>query len=308
MSTIGIIGAGQVGATLAFLVLERRLGDVVLVDILEGLAKGKALDMGQAGSLLAFKQTVIGTHDYSGLKGAEIVVITAGLPRKPGMTRLDLLKKNSEIVTSVIDEIVHYAPGSIIIVVTNPLDVMTYLALKKSGFEPYRVMGQAGVLDSARFKYFIAKESGCSPEEVSTLVLGGHGDSMVPLISQTTVSGRPLGDVLPKQEIDKLVERTCSGGAEIVSLLKTGSAYYAPASSVLAMIDAIINNTGEMLPCSVYLDGEYGLEDVCVGVPVLLGKEGVRKVVELDLTPGEKQMLHRSAETYRKSIKEVYSP
>ncbi len=302
MSNISIVGAGQVGATLAFLVLEKKLGNVVLIDCVEGLAKGKALDIMQAGALLGFQNTIAGTDDYSQIHETEIVVITAGLPRKPGMSRLDLLKKNSEIVSSVVKEITRFAPEAIILVVTNPLDVMTYLAYKKSNFPPNRVLGQAGVLDTARLKYFIGRECKVSPQEISTTVLGGHGNSMVPIISRTTVSGKPLAETLSNETIDKVIEKTRSGGAEIVSLLKTGSAYYAPAAATVTMLEAIVNDTDALLPASAYLNGEYGLKDIYVGVPARLGKVGVREVVEITLTDKEKEELHKSAEIYRESI------
>lgn len=302
MSNIAIVGAGQVGATLAFLILERKLGNVTLVDCVEGMARGKALDMMQAGSLLGFEQSIEGTDDYSKLKNSEIVVITAGLPRKPGMSRLDLLKKNSEIVTSVVEEIARYAGNSIIIVVTNPLDVMTYLAYKKSGFSPNRVIGQAGVLDTARLKYFIARECNVPSQKISTIILGGHGDSMVPIISRTTVSGKLLVEVLSKEAIESVIEKTRSGGAEIVSLLKTGSAYYAPAGAALIMVEGIVKDTNVLLPASAYLNGEYGLKDIYIGVPVRLGRAGVKEVVEIDLTDEEKKALHKSAAIYRESI------
>ncbi len=306
MSTISIIGAGQVGATLAFLTLERKLGNVILIDYVEGLAKGKALDIMQAGALAGFeKNSIVGTDDYSEIKNSKIVVITAGLPRKPGMSRLDLLKKNSEIVSSVVKEIATYAPESIILVVTNPLDVMTYLAYKKSNFKPNCVLGQAGVLDTARLKYFIAQECKVPPQEISTIILGGHGNSMVPIISKTTVSGKPLVEVLSRETIERVIEKTRSGGAEIVSLLKTGSAYYAPAGATLMMLDAMVKDTNSLLPASAYLNGEYGLKDIYVGVPVRLGKKGVREVVEISLTDKEKEALHKSAAIYRQSIKEI---
>ncbi len=305
MDKIGIIGAGQVGATLAFLTLIKKLADVALIDIQEGLAEGKALDMAQAGTLLGFENTVTGGNDFSDLKDCGITVVTAGLARKPGMDRLDLLRKNAGIVSSVVENIVKHAPGSIIIIVTNPLDVMTYLAYKKSGFPASRVMGQAGVLDSARFRHFISEEKKTDPQNISTFVLGGHGDTMVPLISHTSVSGKPITEALPPEEINSLVERTRAGGAEIVSLLKTGSAYYAPAASTLAMIEAIIRDSGAVLPVSACLEGEYGLSDIYVGVPASLGKEGIKNIIETEITPEEKNMLHRSAEIYKKSIGEI---
>ncbi len=305
MSNISIVGAGQVGATLALLILDRKLGNVILVDCVEGLAKGKALDMMQAGALLGFQNSIIGTDDYSEIKESEIVVITAGVPRKPGMSRLDLLKKNSEIVSSVVKEITAFAPESIILVVTNPLDVMTYLAYEISNFKPNRVLGQAGVLDAARMKYLIAQECKVSAQEISTMVLGGHGDSMVPIISQTTVSGKPLVELLSKEAIERVIEKTRSGGAEIVSLLGTGSAYYAPATATVTMLEAIVKDTNALLPASAYLDGEYGLKDIYVGVPVRLCKEGVKEVVEISLTDKEKEALHKSAAIYRESIRSI---
>ncbi len=305
MSKIAIIGAGQVGSTLAFLVLEKELGDVVLVDCVEGLAEGKALDIMQAGALAGFENSVTGSDDYSRLKNSDIVVITAGQARKPGMSRLDLLRKNSEIVGSVVKGIARFAPEAVILVVTNPLDVMTYLAYKMSGFEPNRVLGQAGVLDSARLKYFLAQECGAAPREISTMILGGHGDSMVPIISQTTVSGKPLVEVLSEEAIERVVEKTRGGGAEIVSLLKTGSAYCAPAAATFTMLDAIVKDAYALLPASAYLSGEYGLEDIYVGVPVRLGKGGVREIVEISLTDKEKEALHKSAAIYRESLSEV---
>ncbi len=303
MSKIAIIGAGQVGSTLAFLVLEKELGDVVLVDCVEGLAEGKALDIMQAGALAGLENGVAGYDDYSRLKNSDIVVVTAGQARKPGMSRLDLLRKNSEIVSSVVKEIARFAPEAVILVVTNPLDVMTYLAYKMSGFEPNRVLGQAGVLDSARLKYFLARECGVAPREISTMILGGHGDSMVPIISQTTVSGKPLIEVLSEEAIEMVVEKTRSGGAEIVSFLKTGSAYYAPATATLTMLDAIVKDSNALLPASACLSGEYGLEDIYVGVPVRLGKGGVKEIVEIDLTDKEREALHKSASIYRESLR-----
>ncbi len=305
MDKISIVGAGQVGATLAFLTLLQKLADVALIDVQDGTARGKALDMAQAGTLLGFENSVAGGDDFSMLEGSKITVITAGFPRKPGMDRLDLLKKNAEIVSSVVDKIVKYAPGTIIILVTNPLDVMTYLAYKKSGFPPARVMGQAGVLDSARFRYFASEAKSTGPQAVATFVLGGHGDTMVPLISHTMISGRPIREVMSDEEIGRLVEKTRGGGAEIVSLLKTGSAYYAPAASTLEMVSAVINDSGKVLPVSAYLDGEYGLNDVYIGVPAALGKEGVKNIVQTEITPEEKDMLHKSARIYKETIREI---
>ena len=305
MKKIGIIGAGQVGATLAFLTLLKKLADIALIDIQDGLAEGKALDMAQAGALLGFESSITGSSDFSDLEGCAITIITAGLARRPGMDRLDLLRKNADIVSSVVENIVKYAPESIIILVTNPLDVMTWLAHKKSGFPASRVMGQAGVLDSARFRYFISEKADVPPRAVSTFVLGGHGDTMVPLISHTMVSGRPVTEKIPPEEIENLVRRTRDGGAEIVSLLKTGSAYYAPAASTLAMAEAILNDSGAVMPVSAFLNGEYGLSGICIGVPASLGKGGIKNIIETEITPEEKNMLRRSAEIYKKSIDEI---
>ncbi len=303
--TAAVIGAGQVGSTLSFLILLKKLANVVLVDVAEGLAEGKALDIAQAGVLLGFETEIKGTDDFSMIGGCSIAVITAGLPRKPGMDRLDLLKKNSDIVSSVSRKIRQYSPGAIIIVVTNPLDVMTYLAYKSSGFPPSRVMGQAGVLDTARLKYFLSSKLGVSHQALSTFVLGGHGDTMVPLISHTCANGKPVDKILNREEIETLVRETREGGAQIVSLLKTGSAYYAPAASVLEMAQGIINDSGIILPVSAYLNGEYGLRDIYIGVPASIGKDGVRKVIETEITEDEKKLLHDSAALYRKTISEI---
>ncbi len=302
MGKIGIVGAGQVGSTLAFLTLSEKLADVALIDIDEGLARGKALDMAQAGTLLDFENSVTGSADFSDLRSCAVAVIAAGLPRQPGMDRLDLLNKNAEIVSSVAEKIAKQAPGSIIIVVTNPLDVMTYLAYKKSGFPPERVMGQAGVLDSSRLNYFVSQKTGRPPGSVSAFVLGGHGDTMVPLISRTTVSGRPLSEYLTEEEINSIVEKTRRGGAEIVSLLKSGSAFYAQAASTLEMVRAIIKNSGKVMPVSAFLNGEFGLSDIYAGVPASLGRDGVKKIVETEITYEEKRLLHKSARSYRDTI------
>ena len=302
---IAIIGAGQVGATLGLFILQKGLGDVVLVDCAEGLAKGKATDLTQAGMLFDFKNSILGTDSYGDIKGADITVVTAGLPRKPGMTRLDLLKKNSEIVGSVVNEIVRHAPESIILMVTNPLDVMTYLAYKRSGFPAPRVLGQAGVLDTSRFKYYFTRSGKVAHEKISAVVLGGHGDSMVPVISQAKVDGQPLENIVTQEEIAGVIEKTRGGGGTIVKLLKTGGAFYAPAASILTMLDAIIRDTGEILPVSTYLDGEYGLKDIYIGVPARLGRGGVSEVVEIELTEEEKKSLHKSASAYREFIAEI---
>ncbi len=302
---VSIIGGGFVGATAAFQVAQKELADVVLVDIVEGMPQGKALDMMEASPIEGYDCTITGTNSYEDIAGSHIIIVTAGLPRKPGMTRLDLLKKNAAIVEDVTANIAKFAPDSMILTVTNPLDVMTYHTLKISGFPANRVFGQAGVLDSSRFSCFIALELKVSVKDISAMVLGGHGDSMVPLPRYTTVSGVPVTKLLSKDKIDALVERTRKAGTEIVSLLKTGSAYYAPAASAVAMAEAVLRDSKRVLPASVYLRGEYGLEDVCVGVPVKLGSNGVEEIVELDLLDEELEALHRSAAIYKESIKQL---
>jgi malate dehydrogenase len=292
---ISVIGAGNVGATTALFLAQQRLGNIVLIDVIEGMPQGKALDMAEAGPVNRYESHLAGSCSFEDLDGSNIVVITAGLPRKPGMTRMDLLTKNAEIVTSVTRHIARLAPQAIIIVVTNPLDVMAYVAWKTSGFPKQRVVGMAGVLDSTRFRYFVAAELNVSVEDTQAMVLGGHGDSMVPLPRYTTVSGVPITQLLPQEKVDKLVERTRKGGTEIVNLLKTGSAYYAPAASVALMVEAIVTDKERLLPASAYLSGQFGLKDVFVGVPVILGQDGVEKIIELDLSPGEKEALHKSA-------------
>ena len=292
---ISVIGAGNVGATTALLLAQQHLGNILLLDVVEGMPEGKALDMAEAGPVNRYESHVAGSCNFEDLDGSSIVVITAGLPRKPGMTRMDLLMKNAEIVTSVTRHIARLAPQSIIVVVTNPLDVMSYVAWKTSGFPKQRVVGMAGVLDATRFRHFVASQLNVSVEDTQAMVLGGHGDSMVPLPRYTTVSGVPITQLLSEEKVDKLVERTRKGGTEIVNLLKTGSAYYAPAASVALMVEAMVSDKERFVPASVYLDGEYGLKDVFVGVPVILGQDGVEKVVELELTPSERESLHKSA-------------
>ncbi|MFH1428339.1 MAG: malate dehydrogenase [Candidatus Margulisiibacteriota bacterium] len=302
---ITVIGAGNVGATLAQYIAMRELGDVVLFDIVEGLPQGKALDIAQAAPVFGFDSKVIGTNDYSDIAGSSIVAVTAGLARKPGMDRLDLLRKNADIISGVVDNIVKYAPQAMIIVVSNPVDIMTQLALEKSGFGPKRVFGQAGVLDSARFAAFIAEELNVSVKDITPMVLGGHGDSMVPITACTTVSGISVDKLIPAKRLEEIIDRTCKGGAEIVGLLKTGSAYYAPAASTCAMIEAVVKDTKRILPCSVYLNGHYGISDVCVGVPVKLGAAGVEEIIELELSTEEKTALQKSAAVYQENYAEV---
>ena len=302
---ISIIGAGFVGATAAHWAAEKELGDIVLVDILEGIPQGKALDLFEASPVEGFDARVIGTNSYEETKNSDVVVITSGVPRKPGMSREDLLEVNKKIIESVVAQIVKMSPGAILVMVANPLDTMTYLALKRSGFPRERVMGMAGVLDTARFKSFIAMELGVSVEDIQALLLGGHGDEMVPLPRYTTVSGIPLSQLLPKETIDRLVDRTRKGGGEIVNLLKTGSAFYAPGAAAIQMVEAILKDKKRILPCCVYLDGEYGLRDLCFGVPVKLGAGGVESIIQLDLTPEEKVLVAKSAESVKKSILEL---
>jgi len=292
---ISVIGAGNVGATTALFLAQQHLGNIVLIDVIEGMPQGKALDMAEAGPVNRYESHLAGSCSFEDLDGSNIVVITAGLPRKPGMTRMDLLTKNADIVTSVTHHIARLAPQAIIIVVTNPLDVMTYVAWKTSGFPKQRVVGMAGVLDSTRFRYFVAAELNVSVEDTQAMVLGGHGDSMVPLPRYTTVSGVPITQLLPQDKVDKLVDRTRKGGTEIVNLLKTGSAYYAPAASVALMVEAIVADKERLLPASAYLSGQFGLNDVFVGVPVILGQDGVEKIIELELSQSEKEALHKSA-------------
>lgn len=302
---ISIIGAGFVGATAAHWAAEKELGDVVLVDILEGIPQGKALDLFQAGPVEGFDAKVTGTNGYEETKDSDVVIVTSGVPRKPGMSREDLLEINKRIIESVVTEVVARSPNGILIMVTNPLDTMTYLAFKRSGLPKQRVMGMAGVLDTARYRAFIAMELGVSVKDIQAILLGGHGDEMVPLPRYTTISGIPLSQLLPKETIDRLVDRTRKGGGEIVNLLKTGSAFYAPSAGAIQMAEAILKDKKRILPCCAYLDGEYGLKDICFGVPVKLGAGGIESIIELDLTEEEKKLVAKSAESVKKSIAEL---
>jgi malate dehydrogenase len=302
---ISVIGAGFVGATAAHWAAEKELGDVVLMDILEGIPQGKALDLFEASPVEGFDSRVIGTNGYEDTKNSDVVIVTSGVPRKPGMSREDLLDINRKIIESVVGEVVKKSPNTILIMVTNPLDTMTYLAYKKSGLPKERVMGMAGVLDTARFRAFIAMELGVSVEDIQALLLGGHGDEMVPLPRYTTVSGIPLSQLLPKETIDRLVDRARKGGGEIVNLLKTGSAFYAPSAGAIQMAEAILKDKKRILPCCVYLNGEYGLKDICFGVPVKLGAKGVESIIELELTEEERKLVAKSAESVKKSIGEL---
>jgi malate dehydrogenase len=300
---ISIIGAGNVGATAALMIAQKELGDVVMVDIIPDMPQGKALDMAEASPIEGFDIHIRGSNSYEDTADSDVVVITSGKPRRPGMSREDLLTQNAQIVGSVASEIAKYSPNAILIVVTNPLDVMTYHAWRVTGFPHYRVMGQAGVLDTARFRYFIASELNVSVEDVSSMVLGGHGDTMVPLPRYTSVAGIPLEELMDRGTIGRLIERTRKGGGEIVGLLKTASAFYAPGAAVAQMVEAILKDKKRILPCSAYLSGQYGLEDIFIGVPVKLGFLGVEKIIELRLTDEELAQLHRSAEVYRSGIR-----
>jgi malate dehydrogenase len=291
---VSIIGAGHVGATTAHLILQSGLADIVLYDIMEGVPQGKALDLAEAAPLMGVSSLIRGTNDLADTAGSDIIVITAGLPRKPGMSRDDLLFANKEIITQVTGETSRVSPESIFIVVTNPMDVMTQVAWKVSGFPPQRVIGMGGVLDSSRFRTFISMELGVSPEDVEAVVLGGHGDLMVPLPRFTTVKGIALPELISRERIAELIQRTRNGGAEIVALLKAGSAYYAPAASVFEMVKAVLLDEKRVLPCAAYLSGEYGVSGLFVGVPAILGRKGVEKIIELNLTDDEKQELNKS--------------
>lgn len=299
---IACIGAGNVGATTAQYCLELELGDVVLTDIVEGLPQGKALDMTEAGPIRGYSAACIGTNDYSDIKGASLVIVTAGLPRKPGMTRLDLLEKNGAIISGICENIKRYAPDAVVIMVTNPLDVMANLAWRKLGFPRNRVIGMAGCLDSARMRAFVAMELNVSMKNVDAMVLGSHGDAMVPLPRYTTVSGIPVTQLLSQDRIEAINARTRDGGGEIVRLLKTGSAYYAPAAGAARMAQAVLRNERQVLPCAVLLEGEYGLDNVFMGVPCILGGNGMEGVIELELTQAERQALHHSADEVREGM------
>lgn len=299
---ISIIGAGNVGATCAHWAMIRGLGDIVLVDVVEGVPQGKALDLMEAAPIYGVDCLVTGTNDYASTAGSDVAIITAGVARKPGMNRDDLLNVNAGIVREVAAEVARYSPRCCIIVVTNPLDVMCYVAWKASGFPPQRVMGQSGILDSARFRTFLALELGVSFTSVATMVLGGHGDHMVPLVGYTYVGGVPVTKLLPRERIEALVERTRKGGGEIVELLKTGSAYYAPAAATIEMAEAILKDQKKIVPVAAYLNGEYYERDIYAGVPAVLGAGGVEKVVELDLAPDEWEAFKRSVASVREVL------
>jgi malate dehydrogenase len=296
---VTVVGAGNVGATTAQYIVERELADVVLTDVVDGLPQGKGLDLLQAGPIHGYDCRITGANDYEPTVGSDIIVITAGLARKPGMSRDDLLLKNAEIVGEVVTETARRSPTAILIVVTNPLDAMAQLALRRSGFPKHRVIGMAGVLDSARFRTFIAQELDVSVESVTAFVLGGHGDTMVPIPRYSTVAGIPITELMPEDRLAALVTRTANGGAEIVGLLKAGSAYYAPAASVVEMVEAILRDKKKVLPCAAYLEGEYGVKGLFVGVPVKLGRRGIEQILQITLSPDESAALGRSAAAVR---------
>ncbi|HLY32505.1 MAG TPA: malate dehydrogenase [Ktedonobacterales bacterium] len=301
-SKVTVVGAGNVGATLGQRVAERDYADVVLVDVIPDLPQGKALDILEAGPVLGYDSLVTGANSYEPTEGSDIVVITSGVPRKPGMSRDDLVRTNQGIVTSVTEQVVKYSPNAVIICVTNPLDAMAQLAYKVSGFPKQRVLGMAGVLDTARFRTFIAQELGVSVRDVQAFVLGGHGDTMVPLARLSSVAGTPLPQLIPAERLEQIVQRTRDGGAEIVNLLKQGSAYYAPSASVLQMIDSILLDKKMIMPCATYLEGEYGVNGLFVGVPVKLGASGVEQVIQFELTPEEQAALQKSADSVRELV------
>jgi malate dehydrogenase len=296
---VTVIGAGNVGATTAQRIAEAGVADVCLVDVVEGLPQGKALDLAEAAPLHHHDHIVSGTNDYADTADSDVVVVTAGLARQPGMSRDDLLIKNAGIVRTVIGNAVRYSPNAILIMVTNPLDAMVHVALETSGFPRERVIGMAGVLDSARFRTFIAQELGVSSADVTAFVLGGHGDTMVPLPRLSTVAGIPLPELMKADRIEAIVQRTRNGGAEVVALLKSGSAFYAPSSSVLQMVDSILNDRKRVLPCAVLLNGEYKIDGLVVGVPIVIGASGMERIIEVQLTPDEQAALLTSSESVR---------
>ncbi len=299
---ITIIGAGFVGSTSAHWIASKELGDVVLVDIIEGVPQGKGLDLLQAGPIEGFDVKITGTNDYAATANSDIIIITSGAPRKPGMSREDLIRVNADITRDCVSKAAPLSPEAVIIMVNNPLDTMTYLAKQVSGFPKNRVVGQAGVLDTARYRTFIAMEAGVSVEDVQAMLMGGHGDEMVPLPRFTTISGIPVTEFISKERLDAIIERTRKGGGEIVNLLKTGSAYYAPSAATVQMVEAILRDKKRVLPCACYLEGEYGLNDIYFGVPCVLGAGGVERVLELPLNDEEMALVKKSAEAVGSSI------
>jgi malate dehydrogenase len=299
---ITVVGAGNVGASCAQRLAERGYADVVLVDIVEGMPQGKALDILESGPVVGFDSYVVGSNGYEETASSDIAIITSGVPRKPGMSRDDLVLTNMNIVKGVTEQLVKHSPNCIIIVVANPLDAMAQMALKVSGFPRNRVMGMSGILDTARFRTFVAQELKVSVEDVAAYVLGGHGDTMIPLTKMATVGGVPITEVLSEETVSKIVERTVKGGGEIVALLKTGSAFYAPSAGVVQMVDAIVLDKKQILPCAAYLEGEYGIKGVFMGVPVKLGKDGIEEIIEIKLTADEKAALNNSADAVRELL------
>ncbi len=301
---IALVGAGQIGGTLALLAAQRELGDIVLIDVVEGVPQGKALDLAETGPVMGFNAGLSGSNDLAAIEGADVVIVTAGVPRKPGMSRDDLLNVNAGVIKGVAEAIKVHCPHAFVIVVTNPLDAMVWVMQKVSGLPHRMVVGMAGVLDSARFRYFVAQEVGVSVEDVTAFVLGGHGDTMVPLVRYTTVGGIPLPDLIAmgwitRERVAELVQRTRDGGAEIVNLLKTGSAFYAPAASAIAMAESYLLDQKRLLPCAAWLNGEYGVRDLYVGVPVIIGARGVERIVEIALDSEERAMFERSVTAVR---------
>lgn len=306
MRKISIIGAGQVGASVAMRVVEKDLAhEVILVDRIEGLPQGKALDISESSPVASFHTTVEGTLDYDMISGSAIVVVASGFPRTPGMNRSDLIEINGKIVRSVCEEILEYAPNAIVIMVTNPVDAMTWLAGRILGSKRKRVFGMAGILDSSRFRYFIAKELNMAPKDIHTMLMGAHGDEMVPVLRYTNVAGIPLRNLMSSEKIDTLIERTRKGGAEIVGLLKTSSAFYAPSAAISVMVEAVARDMHIIRTCSASLHGEYGLEDLCLGVPVKLGRTGIMKVFELELTDDEMGLIHKAADHIKRDIEKL---
>lgn len=302
MSKVSIIGSGQVGSTCADLLVQKGLANVLIVDIVEGLPQGKALDISQSASILGFPPRIIGTNDLSDMVDSDIVVITAGLARKPGMSRADLLKSNAQVVKSVVDNIVQHAPSAIILVVTNPVDIMAYFAYKTSGFDSSRVIGVSGVLDSARFNFFLSEELNISPGDIQCMVIGAHDDTMVPLVGYSKAKGKSISQLIAPDILGKIVERTKKGGAEIVSYLKNGSAFYAPGAAIANMVEAVLTDKKEILPASTYLSGQYGLDGLYIGIPCRIGREGIIDIAEIDLTEQEKEELKKSAEAVKNNL------
>jgi len=305
MVKISVIGAGNVGATTVQRLAELEIGEIVMTDVVEGMPQGKALDLMQAGAIKGYDTTILGTNNYADIADSDLVIITAGIARKPGMTREDLIKTNSKIIIEVSKNIAKYSPEAIVLNVTNPLDIITYVAMRSTGFDPKKVFGMSGVLDAGRFASFIAEEIKCSQKDIQAMVIGGHGDLMVPLPQYTTVSGIPLTHLLPETTISRLVQRTVNGGAEIVELLKQGSAFYAPSSAIVAMTESIIKDQKRILPASAYLEGQYGQEGIYFGVPAKLGASGIEEILELELTGEQQEILKKSSETIRKVISEL---